>query len=459
MFVGLSLGERGDDAYQASKRRDIVELTMKILVSLDEPAFGRLDARAADAPTEVVVDTSTRTCAVLTDVRVSRTVTGLRSRRRGERRSWASRSTSSAPACHGLSILSCPRERGAMDIGLLEVEGAIFHQVPRRPRGDAASAEAVVVSTHESKLEPRLKQFLRDRILGTFRESGQRVVRDDDAASPVPDLVAAALEEDPPEITERFAPLPALLHEVQAHNSPEGLFAVVRGRCGTDRVVVLLKVEQEKGLSFETATDDEGRVSIEVVIEEGLVLTSNTNVFKAAAFSLDEDRNLDGTVTDEQTGSVYRGPASNYWLTDFLGCKYASSVDVLTRSWVRAMERVIKSDIDDAADKDRAYTAMVAELGSNRQKINPKTFIRDYLPEPVQDTAVQRLRDAGASTASFTKSRAVANEAPRNKVFAFDNGVKVTMPIDVTPELTKETIGDQERDVLTIRGRLRSVIR
>jgi len=360
---------------------------------------------------------------------------------------------------HALYIERVKGQFVAVDIALLRITGAVFHQVPTRAaRGAEAEQIELVVTTRESKLEHGLPTYLRDRLNLTFKAAAQPVMRDEDLQVPTPDLVLAALREgEDAEIVERFQALPALLLEAQSHNSPRGLLAVIRGSCGAVPVVVLVKVEQERGLSFDTFEED-GEVRVEVVIEDSLVFTEKTDVFKAAIFHLNEDCQLEGVVTDDQTGSMYRGPVSQYWLTKFLGCRYSREVDVMTRSWVKATERLVKSDIDDPATKNHVLSAMVAELHSNRNGIDPDRFIADHVPPPLQDQATQRLRDAGAPTTRFPKSRDVAANAPRRKKFRLDGGIEVTMPADVDPDLSTEETGDgQTIDVITIRGRIRSV--
>lgn len=345
----------------------------------------------------------------------------------------------------------------AIDIGLLKIDGAVFHQVPARSApGPDGSPMQPVISTVESTLDGRLEFFLRDRLTRTFGEAAQPVIRDEDHDSPTPDLVTAALEAGAAaDIVAPFHPLPALLLEVQAHNSPRGLLAVIRGTCGATRVVVLVKVEQERGLSFETI-EHEGEVRVEVVIEDGLVLTDKTEVFKAALFHL-EDGTLVGLLTDDQTGSVYKGPSSQYWLTDFLGCRYSREADVMTRAWIKGTERLIRSDLADPAEKDGVLSAMLAELASNRNAIDPKQFIKNYVPGHAQDAALERLAHEGAPRTRFRKSRDVSGSAPTKKRLVFDTGYEVTMPADATPDLTTEVVDDTEVDVLTIRGRIRRV--
>jgi len=345
----------------------------------------------------------------------------------------------------------------AVDVGLLKIDAAIFHRVPARntfePDGTVAQP---VLSTVESNLDGQLEFFLRDRLTRTFTEAAQPVARDEEIATPTPDLVVEALAAGvKADIVKPFHPLPALLLEVQAHNSPKGLLAVIRGSCGSMRVLVLVKVEQERGLSFATSTEG-GEVRVEVVIEDGLVLTDKTDVFKAVLFYM-EDEKLVGLLTDDQTGSIYKGPSSLYWLRDFLGCRYSREADVMTRAWIRATERLIRSDLTDAAEKDAVLSSMLAELASNRNVIDPKRFIENHIPQPAKDNARRRLENEGAPTTTFPKSRNVSHKAPTKKRLLFDSGYEVTMPADASPDLDKQTVDGKELDVLTIRGHIRYV--
>jgi hypothetical protein len=345
-----------------------------------------------------------------------------------------------------------------VDIGLLKIDGAIFHQVPGRDEADPkGNPLAPVVSTVEATLDDRLEFFLRDRLTRTFNDAAQPVLPDNDIVVLTPGIVEQALaDEARVDIVGPFALLPALLHDVQAHNSPRGLLAVIRARCGVAHAIVLLKVEQERGLSFETRITDT-EVSVDVVIEDGLVLTDKTKVFKAAVFWTEDDH-LAGLVTDDQTGSVYTGPSSRFWLSDFLGCRYSREADVDTRSWVKATQRLVASDLTNPAEKDRVLSAMLTELHSNRASITPARFIENYVPAHAHDRARQRLLNEGAPTRTFGKSRSVSEQAPKKKRFLFDTGFEVTMPSEVVPDLGTEDQDDGTTvDVLTIRGKIRRV--
>ena len=337
------------------------------------------------------------------------------------------------------------------------MEGAVFHQVPAKNAKSADGGPAAPVhSDAESTLDARLEMFLRDRLMRTFKQAMQSVRRDEESQSVTPDLVETALKSAcAPDIVKPFQPLPELLCEVQAHNSPQGLLAIIRGTCGNQRVLVLMKVEQERGLSFETR-NVLGVARVEVVVEDGLVLTDKTEIFKAGLFFMEDDE-LHGYVTDDQSGSVYRGPSSRYWLSDFLGCKWANDVDVVTRNWIKGIQRLIKSDVSDPARKSALTSALHAELSSNRNSITPQTFIDDHVPEELQDRAIVRLREAGVPNRLFPKSRNVADSSPTIKRFEFDTGVTVTMPIADEPSIEEIQIDGDTQHVLTLRGRITRV--
>lgn len=349
-----------------------------------------------------------------------------------------------------------------IDVGLLSVEGAVFHEVPKKGEVDAAGQQLDPVrSTVEAVLDDRLELFLRDRLSGSLRNAAQPVRRDDDSLSPLPDVVIAALNDGAtdrePDIVHPFHPLADLLLEVQSHVSPRGLLTLVRGRCGSIPVIVIAKVEEERGLSFST-TETDGQIRVEVAIEDGLVLTNKTGVFKSALLYLDESAQLVGLVTDDQAGSAYDRPTSEYWLSDFLGCEHSNDVDVATRYWLKATKQFANIDLkDDAIARSNVLRAMSTELQSNRRNIDPQGFIRDHVPAARQDDALSRLRSNGAPTRTFAKSRAVAAKAPRMHKYVFDDGSEVRVPAGIQPDITNETVDGAEQTTLTVRGHLRRI--
>jgi hypothetical protein len=319
-----------------------------------------------------------------------------------------------------------------------------------------------VRSTVESTLDSRLELFLRDRLSSALRNAAQPIRRDSDSLSPLPDIVVTALDAaasgTKPDIVVPFHPLADLLLDVQSHVSPRGLLTLVRGHCGKIPVVVIAKVEEERGLSFST-NEKNGQVRVEVEIEDGLVLTNKTGVFKSALLYVDERDQLVGFVTDDQAGSVYDRPTSNYWLADFLGCEHSRDEDVATRYWLKATKQFANVDLkDDPVARSNVLRAMSTELQSNERNIDPQRFIRDHVPLDSQDDARNRLRSNGAPTRTFAKSEAVATSAPTTHRYVFDNGFEVKVPADTEPDITHETINGVEETVLTVRGHLRTVV-
>jgi len=352
-----------------------------------------------------------------------------------------------------------------IDLGRLRVEGAVFHQIPRKKPLPGTPAPKngpeVTLSTVESVLDDQLEAFLQSRINESMSGSAQPIVPDEERSQLVPDAVRESLDGGNSDIADRFDAAAHHLLETQHHTSPEGLFAVVRGHAGQTPILALVKVERERGLSFEVVDDRDG-VRVEVVFEDGLVLTGKTKVFKAAIFYVSHTdasgTHIAGYVTDDQSGSsMYDGPSSLYWIHKFLGCRYSRDADVQTRAFAKAIERTIRTDIKSAAQQSTALSALRAELGSNRKSIDPKKFVADFIPSEVQDSALQRLRDAGASSTSFPKSADVSAASPTTKTVLFRSGVKVVFPEGTEPELSTEGEEGDEVDVLTIRGEVKHV--
>jgi hypothetical protein len=346
-----------------------------------------------------------------------------------------------------------------INLNLLKLEGVIFHQVPQNKGAD--SKETPVLSDAEQPTSSRLEFYLRDQIVATFSRSRQRVEPDEDQDSTLPtaciDLLVPSngkAIDDVNAFVEFSRGAAQLLYERQRGNAPDGLLVVGRGTVGDKAVICLAKLEQQAGLSFEVVEQDGGQV-VQVALEDGLVLTDDTAVFKAAIFTLagtKKARTLDGIVSDEQSGKVYEAPVSAYWLRTFLGCKYANSADVQTRAFVKAITDVINHDIADFADRDLAHSALTAELHNNKTAIDPSDWIETNLPLPVQDKAIQRLADAGAPTTAFPKGQEVVEHAPKNTWFEFSDGTRLKVPIDHEVQLDKGT--EDNVDVLTVRGKI-----
>lgn len=352
-----------------------------------------------------------------------------------------------------------------MDIGRLQIEGAIFHQIPAGSAraGDPGSLGRLVLTTSETELDERLTSFLLLSLGTTFDEAAQPVIplSDEELEQdeiPTPEWMIDWLEGDDEDVVALSRPAAERLRDVQAPNSPEGVFAVVRGALAGERVLAMLKVEQERGLSIQVTELPGGEVTVEVTVEEGLMLTDKTTVFKAAVFRLGDDGGLRGHVTDDQTGDMLRkGPASHFWLRDFLGCRFARAADVQTREWLKAMETVVRTDLDLAEDKEAVSEALRSELRSNKKQINPEQFIQEHVPVERQDAARNRLQQRGAPVRTFTKSRDVSGALKAFKVYEWTNGVRVRLPDDVDADVKTQDLDGDPVDVMTIRGVLKSV--
>jgi hypothetical protein len=81
----------------------------------------------------------------------------------------------------------------AIDLGKLQIEKLILHEIPDRPvRG---KAKQPVLSEIESTLTPDLRNYFQERIATSLSEAAFEVTFDPASASPVPVLVLALLNE------------------------------------------------------------------------------------------------------------------------------------------------------------------------------------------------------------------------------------------------------------------------
>lgn len=347
-----------------------------------------------------------------------------------------------------------------IELGLLQVNGLIFHHIPARPGGiDPASEGGPVLSAKQHAMPDKLEFYIRDQVARTFLRSSQAVSVDQDADSVVPVQVATCLGTmDNSSGTARVfvsvsQTIATQLYNCQHGNAPSGLLVVAHGTAGGNQVLIIAKLEQQSGLSFEVE-QVRGIQTVQVALEDGLVLTDKTEVFKAAVFVLNSSSELEGVVSDEQSGNVYSAPITDYWLRAFLGCKYANSADVQTRAFIKGVNSAINSDISDINERDRAFDALGVELASNRRVIKPQKWVEENIAADSRDAVMARLREAGVPTSQFPKSAEVAERAPKYRWYEFSDGRKVKVPLDREVELVTHGEDSSKEDVLTMRGKI-----
>lgn len=282
----------------------------------------------------------------------------------------------------------------------ISARSLIAHQVPR-PIGGAATAEPLL-SEAVPELPTNTLAFFARRLMRSIQDRGQAVEVDPRFEDPrLPAIIQELLRAEEMDLVEPSQRAARHLLEVQP-GSPyesESLFVTADVVANGVSSIALMKLEREEGVHVHTR-DIDGKRVLDVEVLEDLMLTDNTRVFKAGVFWLDQDV-LKGYVSDDQQGA--RDDPARYFLQRFLGCRLERSPSIVTRDFFQAAEDFISEQVGDGESKLRYYTALQAELSSNRTQIDPVQFASDHMQQEDRARFEEHLLGAGVPTAAFDK--------------------------------------------------------
>jgi len=128
-------------------------------------------------------------------------------------------------------------------------------------------------------------------------------------------------------------------------------------------------------------------------------------------------------LSDEQ--QPRKGPAA-FFLNTFLGCDRVEAPDLLTKRFSDTALEFIRESVDDPELKSRYYTALQAELASNRTQIRPRTFIRDHVEQQHQDAAAKLMVAHGVPSAAFQKDTSDVKPLLTRKVLTTRRGIRIS---------------------------------
>lgn len=283
----------------------------------------------------------------------------------------------------------------------ISARSLIAHQVPRPVSGDDTAEP--LLSEAVPDLPTNTLAFFARRLMRSIQGRGQPVEVDPRFEDPrLPGIIIDLLNAEEPDLVEPSQRAARHLLGVQPGSPYETQSLFVTADVvanGVDSIAVM-KLEREEGVHVHSREID-GRRVLDVEILEDLMLTDNTRVFKAGVFWLDQDA-LKGYVSDDQQGA--RDDPARYFLQRFLGCRLERSPSVVTRDFFQAAEDFFSEQVGDGETKLRYYTALQAELASNRNQIDPVQFASDHLRQQDRGQFEEHLRAAGVPTAAFDKN-------------------------------------------------------
>lgn len=311
------------------------------------------------------------------------------------------------------------------DLGQFYVDRLIVHDVPQRPSDDPAVQPHL--SEVESPATQDIKNYFRERIIGSLATAAYHVVPDSNTTSPVPQAVFSELADNFGNFVPDSHLMARHLFECQNLSNSPGLLVVAAGRIEAQPSLALLKLEREQGVRVEEEHIG-GQMTFNIEHVRNLMLTDTTKVFKVGLFVLEGEDvgNLEGIVSDKQRGYQPRTEIADFFLAKFLGCQLAEQAEVTTKRFFIAAQEFI-NDIPSPERRARYQLALLAELGSNRTTVRVASFASNHLAENDRAAFVQRM-DENAIPRVLDKDTSRIQSQLQKIQMDFESGILVISP-------------------------------
>lgn len=344
------------------------------------------------------------------------------------------------------------------DLALMAIHKVIIHEVPRHSRGDEAGRP--VLSEVDSPLDEDLKNYLRERVVGSLKSSQAfDIVIDPTATSPIPQLVAdytsSVNADDFVAVSTRMA---EHLYNIQTGSNPAGLLSVIDCSINSLRGLGILKLEKERGARI-AQQELAGKKTYNIRILRDLILTEKTKVFKIGLFirtGIAAD-SFDAAASDHQRGYFHRMEVADFFLRRFLGCKLTEEPEVSTKRFFDVTEEFINQHVEDPVRRARYHNHLVSALTSEKQSLSPRTFAENYLRTTDRQRFLDYLGLKQAPTAQFTLETSLVKGRLEKVEYRFREGISIVAPAESDGEKVKLTKLDDGGVRAEVRGFLEQV--
>lgn len=374
------------------------------------------------------------------------------------------------------------------DLAAMEIERVIVHKVPERLsrrelQADGASQSKPELSGAPSPLDNEMARYLEERVTTSLQERGFPVFTNSEAETDVPGQVSELLNASGHLPDREFVAISremaTALHAAQAVGSNKGLFALMEGNVGVgvarQSFVAVMKFEEEVGVRLEMV-DASGQQTWKIILDENIVLTEKTKVFKVGVFRLappddpgaeaDGGENseatlvTDGIVADMQTGLGFDRVVADFWLRKYLGCELVDVPEVHTKRVFDVLQAWANHAIEDGSTRVEVEEAIFTSFLAPKATFNPTEFRDEYVPEEYRDSLDRYMQEADVPTTSFNKDRELIDGKLKRLVIELGDDVRVLAPPAMlkTGKLVVDTVEDEAGDTtVTVKGPLKKV--
>ncbi len=198
----------------------------------------------------------------------------------------------------------------------------------------------------------------------------------------------------------------------------------------------MVKLEQETGMQANAIFTD-GLRTFDMQYLANLLFTERSKVYKVALFSEEgmAGQRLQGWAADPQKSGK---EVAQFFLERFLGCRHQNDPRELTRrfhdvamDWVNS--RFTNSDSDVRVDY---VMAVMVELQSSDDTLDPATFIETHLREPHRDEFAEFLRANDVPVRSFDKNTDLIGNRLQKVRFDLASGAFLIAPLEAVQDGT-----------------------
>lgn len=185
-------------------------------------------------------------------------------------------------------------------------------------------------------------------------------------------------------------------------------------------------------MRIEAQTNDAGHRIFLIEQLRELVFGDSAKIYKIAVMSkaASATGQLAGEVVDDQNGNRF----ARYFLGRFMGMKLREEPAVLTQNFLERVTVAINESAMPPETKLDVQSALLSELNSNHSNVDPRAFIRDFVP-PGHQTELAALAEARSAPMNvFPKDASrVASQIMR---------VRLDMSNDIHVIAPTEAVGD-----------------
>ena len=336
------------------------------------------------------------------------------------------------------------------DVGRLEIDKLIVHDVPSRRVN--AQGPSPTLSEIESPLTSTVRNYIRDKVVGTLANNSFPVGFDPASGSPVPALVMDNLGNQSTPFVEASQDLANHLFQSQTGSNPPGLLIVTQTNIEGVNSLAIMKLEREAGARV-AATHYQGKSTFDLEHLSDLMLTDKTRVFKVGLF-VQEGTTLEsiaGLVSDNQTAQWHRSDIADFFLRRFLGCKLREEPRITTRNYLDATEEWINNSVADPVLKRNYEIAVLAEMQRKLSSINPRMFADQNLELVDRQPYISHLRERQVPVTEFPKDNSMIESRLRRISMELESGVVIIAKTDVFEDkvhITDEDSGQSRIEII-----------